>query len=161
MLIRKPPRNLKLPTAIQFLFKIRSNSYRYNKSAGACGWQRTSIFITDVSIHAPIPSLPKRLHGAIPKHIDHSLCACYTSFPTRRSVLNPIADNVRHFVGLLHVPLPLIVSLPLNMHLSTLPKCTILRYHATSPYCPAIRPDPDQGSYSLTCILPPLPCQLC
>ena len=57
------------------------------------------IVITDVSIHAPIPALPIRLHGAIPKHIDPSLCVCYTSFPTGRSVLNPIADNVRYFVG--------------------------------------------------------------
>jgi len=29
----------------------------------------SQIFITDLSIHAPIPALPIRLHDAIPKHI--------------------------------------------------------------------------------------------
>jgi hypothetical protein len=161
MLFRKPHRNLKnLKWQFNSLYKIRSNSYRYNKSAGAWGWRLTSIFITDISIHACIHGLPKRIHSAIPKHTDPSLCACYTSFPTR-SVLNPIADNVGYFVGHLHVPLPLIVSVPFNMHQSPLLKRTILRYHATSPYWPAIWLDPDQRSYSLTCILPSLPRQLC
>ena len=58
-----------------------SNSIRYIKSAlihiatitrpELVADDSPQTFITDVSIHAPIPTLPVRLHGAIPKHITH------------------------------------------------------------------------------------------
>jgi hypothetical protein len=62
----------------QKLKTSNSNSIRYIKSAlihiattnrpERVADDSPQIFTTDVSIHAPIPSLPIRLHGAIPKH---------------------------------------------------------------------------------------------